>query len=88
MTSRARFKRELQRAAAARFQPADHELTNEEIQTKYGALISEGVAAFAVDPVYAIRMAESAARIAVQRERLAAYWEGKRGETESAQSSG
>ncbi len=46
------------------FMPADHELTDDEIEQQYGLLMNEAVAAFVRDIDYIIEMAETATKIA------------------------
>ena len=79
-----RRSRAQQAEAAARFPTATHELTDAEIEHKFGDLIREAFAAFATDPSYLVEMMQAAAAIENQRERLAAYWNRVRAEKESA----
>lgn len=48
--------------------PAENELTDQEIVTKYGRLMRAAILAFREDPSYVVEMAESAASLRSRRE--------------------
>lgn len=50
-----------------RFPAADHELTDEEIETAYGAFVQAALRAFKVDATYALAMYEGAERLGLRR---------------------
>lgn len=50
-----------------RFPAADHELTDDEIETVYGAFVGAALRAFRVDASYALAMHEGAERLDLRR---------------------
>ena len=49
--------------------PADSELTDHEINARYGLLMEQAVSAFRQDPSYVVQMGETAAALRSKRER-------------------
>ena len=47
--------------------PANSELTEEEITSRYGGLIKTAISAFREDPSYIVEMAETCAKIKARR---------------------
>lgn len=49
--------------------PATAELTDHEIESRYGTLMQSAVSAFREDPTYIVQMGETAAALRLKRER-------------------